>query len=343
MTYKLDLEDQDTSKDLVDSCVYNIVDGDELQIEQVNITTDEPKSLLTMLTKPINDNESTISVIINNESQTSKVIINESNDDLNKCYDTSANNKMKNVAADIKRNQIKTSLNDENIKSKKKKTDNNADNDKPLLIVKNGKVVYICNICDYEADSMAFLLSHRTRTHFDTGSFKCTECLTYHKTAGLLKRHMSLYHDVTHVCKYCDKRFASKLSLDRHVNCTHNITPLEFQCVKCNAYFDTIDKMENHLVVHYINHSSTFSCNHCDRKFSTYAAKNKHIDLEHMVEIECDICHVVLPNKEAMDKHTISVHPPKKKGNQMYACTTCGQYFSSIKDILIHRETHTSK
>lgn len=190
---------------------------------------------------------------------------------------------------------------------------------------------------------MGFLLTHRARVHFDLGTFKCSECPTYYKTAGLLKRHVTLHHDVTYVCKYCERRFSNKQVLDRHVSCHHNITPLEFQCVKCNAYFDTMDKMENHLVVHYTNPSNTFSCNHCNRTFNTYAAKNKHTDLEHMVGIECDICHVVLPNKEAMDKHTNSVHRPKKKPNQMYACTTCGKYFSSIKDILTHRQIHTSK
>lgn len=224
---------------------------------------------------------------------------------------------------------------------KKLKTDN-VDNDKPLLIVKNGKVVYICNQCSFEAESMTMLLSHRTRVHLDMGNYKCSDCPTHYKTPGLLKRHISMHHDMAHVCKYCEKRFSNKQTLDRHINSQHNITPLEFQCVKCNAYFDTMDKMEDHLVVHYTNPSSTFSCNLCDRTFTSYAAKNKHIDLEHMVEIECDICHVVLPTKEAMDKHNISVHQPKKKGNKKYACTTCGKCFSDIKDILNHREIHLS-
>lgn len=60
MTYKLDLEEQDPSSDLVDSCVYNIIDGDELTIEPVN---DVNKSTMSH----INDyecsvTESTISV-----------------------------------------------------------------------------------------------------------------------------------------------------------------------------------------------------------------------------------------------------------------------------------------
>jgi DNA-directed RNA polymerase subunit RPC12/RpoP len=234
-------------------------------------------------------------------------------------------------------------LGSEKNKSKKIKIENDVDTERPLLIVKNGKVVYICGVCNFEAESMGLLLSHRARAHLDNiNSFKCSECPSYFKTPGILKRHTTMHHDATHICKYCDKKFSNKSSLDRHINNHHNNTPLEFQCVKCNAYFDSMDKMEDHLVVHYTSPSSVFSCNHCDRSFTTYAAKNKHIDLEHMFEIECDICHVVLPTKEAMEKHNNSVHQPKKKGNKMYACTKCGKYFSGIKDILNHRETHLS-
>lgn len=34
------MEEQDSSADLFDSCLYNIVDGDELTIEPVNVTVD---------------------------------------------------------------------------------------------------------------------------------------------------------------------------------------------------------------------------------------------------------------------------------------------------------------
>lgn len=232
-------------------------------------------------------------------------------------------------------------MEDEKTIPKKIKTEN-IDDEKPLLIVKNGNIVYICKQCNFEAESMAILISHRTRVHLDAGHYKCSECPSFYRTQGLLKRHTAIHHDMTHACKYCVKRFTNKQSLYRHINCYHNITPLEFQCVKCNAYFDTIDKMEDHLVVHYINPSNTISCNHCDRSFTTLAAKNKHIDLDHMTEVECNICHVILPNKDAMDKHNNSVHQPKKKGNKMYACNTCGKYFSNVKEILSHRETHSS-
>lgn len=233
-----------------------------------------------------------------------------------------------------------SSLNEEKRKVKKIKIEDDIDDEKPSLIVKNGKVVYICSTCDFESDSMTFLANHRARAHLDNiGHYKCPKCPNNYKTPGLLKRHTSMHHN-THFCEHCDKRFSNKQSLERHINTSHKVTPLEFQCVKCNADFDTVDKMEDHLVIHYMDPSSIFTCNHCGRSFTTFAAKNKHIDLEHMIEIECSICHVVLPTKEAMDKHNNSVHQPKKTGNKTYACTTCGKCFTDIKDILNHRKTH---
>ncbi|CAI6353714.1 unnamed protein product [Macrosiphum euphorbiae] len=69
--------------------------------------------------------------------------------------------------------------------------------------------------------------------------------------------------------------------------------------------------MEDHFVVHYASASFKFICDHCDCTFTTYAQK-KHTNLDHLMEIECGICHVVLPTEEAMDKHNNSVHQPKK-------------------------------
>lgn len=57
MTYKLDLEEQDYSTHLGDSCVYSIVDGDVLKIEPVNVTnkvpTDANKSTMNESTNEV--------------------------------------------------------------------------------------------------------------------------------------------------------------------------------------------------------------------------------------------------------------------------------------------------
>lgn len=79
MTYKLDLEEQDSLTDLVDSCVYNIIDGDELTIEPVNISMNSNKNTKTPL---VDENESINSESINcDDSQKQEVTINKSNRD----------------------------------------------------------------------------------------------------------------------------------------------------------------------------------------------------------------------------------------------------------------------
>jgi len=85
MTYKLNLEEQDNTNYLGDSCVFNIVDGDEITIEQVQYNVQNVISP----TLPIKENESIITEeSINDDSQKSKVIINKLND----CQNSKINN-----------------------------------------------------------------------------------------------------------------------------------------------------------------------------------------------------------------------------------------------------------
>lgn len=183
------------------------------------------------------------------------------------------------------------------------------ENEKPLAIVKKDKVLYHCGECNFETETMMHLVSHRARFHSDFDNFKGSDCPTSYKSPGLLKQHISIPRGVkSYLCTYCERRYSTKPSFDSHLKYHQSETPLEFQCVKCNAYFDTIDKMEDHLVVHYASPSNKLRCEHCNYTFLTYAAKNKHNNFEHLIEIECGICHVVLPTEEAMDKHNSSVH-----------------------------------
>lgn len=72
MTYKLDLEEQDSSADIIgDSCVYNIVDGDEITIEQVNVKINKNNS---MTITHIEDNESTITGSVNDKNHKLNII-----------------------------------------------------------------------------------------------------------------------------------------------------------------------------------------------------------------------------------------------------------------------------
>ncbi|XP_050425484.1 zinc finger protein 85-like [Adelges cooleyi] len=326
MTFKLNLEESDDIMDSNGRYVYKIVDADALTIEPVNDTIGKDKNITDIMNSKNDPETVTIQEVLHKNPK----------------INTSASQtvkKSKESAVVIKRELNKIMTSTEELGSTKKQK-LNGDIMKPVLVVKNGKVMYYCNLCSYEAESMNTLISHRTRVHTDH-NHKCSECSSSFKSPGLLRRHSITHSEMVFKCKFCDKRFAQNQTLERHINTMHNNSEsLEFQCVKCNAYFETLDEMEDHLVVHYINPSNSFSCSYCKRSFNSYLAMNKHIDVEHVVKVECSICHMVLPTKEAMEKHNVSVHKPKTNGNKKYECTKCKKCFHGLKDILNHRKTH---
>jgi len=82
------LEEQDSSADLFDSCLYNIVDGDELTIEPVNVTVDTNSKS----TVHVNENASTIKEIMNNDKKESDDIAKKLNGNLNSHEGSTTNN-----------------------------------------------------------------------------------------------------------------------------------------------------------------------------------------------------------------------------------------------------------
>lgn len=83
MTYKLNLEEQDNTYDIGDSCVFNIVDGDEIIIEQVQYNVQNAIcSNKSNSTSPVGKNENIIiTKLINDDNQKSKT--NELKENLN--------------------------------------------------------------------------------------------------------------------------------------------------------------------------------------------------------------------------------------------------------------------
>ena len=80
------MEEQDSSADLFDSCLYNIVDGDELTIEPVTV---DPKSTPTV---HIDENASTMKEIMNNDNKKSNIIVKKLNGNLNSYQGSKTNN-----------------------------------------------------------------------------------------------------------------------------------------------------------------------------------------------------------------------------------------------------------
>lgn len=76
MRFELNLEEQDSTH-LGDSCVYNIIDGDELKIEPVNVANDETETITVSIdenngTTILSDDENIITATINDDGKKTK-------------------------------------------------------------------------------------------------------------------------------------------------------------------------------------------------------------------------------------------------------------------------------
>lgn len=100
MTYKLDLKDQDPSADLVNSCIYNIIDGDELTIERVSNNKCE-----TTITIEECDTTATDSISVNCD-KTSDTISNKLNVNLTNHQEIKTNNVSIDTILDFKIYQL---------------------------------------------------------------------------------------------------------------------------------------------------------------------------------------------------------------------------------------------
>ncbi|XP_025116077.1 uncharacterized protein LOC112577248 isoform X2 [Pomacea canaliculata] len=89
-----------------------------------------------------------------------------------------------------------------------------------------GEKCYKCDECDYAACSQRHLESH-ILTHSGEKPFECDECEHAFRQKQLLKRHKNLHHtvdyqpppprDKNHDCTACDKSFAHRGNLMRHM------------------------------------------------------------------------------------------------------------------------------
>lgn len=112
-----------------------------------------------------------------------------------------------------------------------------------------------------------------------------------------------------YVCTFpgCNKRFKAQGVYNHHLN-THG-TEKKYKCPHCPKSFKTSVQLAGHKNTH----TKPFSCNFCQRVFSSlYAAKN-HIATHQKgggsLKFECQICGVTYARSHALNDHVKAQHP----------------------------------
>ena len=156
---------------------------------------------------------------------------------------------------------------------------------------------HLCAICDYATN------------------FK--DCLTDHLFVHGMGKRLK--------CDQCDKDFATKRNLTRHIQSIHEAKE-KFSCQSCQQKYTTKDGLKKHILR--IHQAKTIPCDECKKMFRTRELLNKHKQSVHVLKyFKCCQCNTRFKNKGDMKKHVRSIHEKEK-----FSCNVC--------DFVGHRKDH---
>ncbi|GLH03136.1 Krueppel homolog 1 [Gryllus bimaculatus] len=165
-----------------------------------------------------------------------------------------------------------------------------------------------------------------------------------------------------YVCSFCQKRFASKASVDTHQLRAHNVnSDSALSCSKCGKLFTRRSALDVHLRIH--SSDKPFQCEHCGKSFTQKVSRDIHI-AKHTgkYNYRCSVCPKAFASQAKLNSHsfvhktprftcelcghgfvrqdTLIVHQRSHKSERPFQCSVCSQTFTSQSRLLSHNEIH---
>ena len=211
---------------------------------------------------------------------------------------------------------------------------------------------FACDVCNKTFSLKSSLGKHKTAIHGSKESkkFKCLVCGKAFNFKDRLKTHLKYVHSKVRPiackfeCEHCQKRFASKGSLQRHYEVHGTIDDKIFNCISCGKIFMSQSKLTQHRKVHL--KVTPYICQHgCGSSFKSQGYKSKHelsCILNKNRELHpCPVCDKVLAHKSSLYKHKITVHD-MTVNDKKFQCEICGKRFNFKDRLKTHYLVHSS-
>lgn len=146
--------------------------------------------------------------------------------------------------------------------------------------------------------------------------YQCSECEKTFTDGLMLISHLEEHgreeqEKKRKTCPKCQRVFASKSDVERHMK-THGETKVkEISCPKCPSTFSTLSELEEHQVFHDLKRS--FSCKVCHLRFRTKIALCEHFSKEHPEDaFHCRFCNKAYSQKKSLYRHYSQCHRNEK-------------------------------
>ena len=147
---------------------------------------------------------------------------------------------------------------------------------------------------------------------------KCSKCEKYFANKWVLDRHIkSLHEGITHACNYdqCYHEYTEAKALKNHIRSVHE--GIKIPCKQCDKQFNTKNLLNIH--AKNVHEGIKHQCNYCDSQFTLASSLTIHIQSVHKgVTYNCDQCDYKALLNQRLKEHIQSIHE-----GVTYDCDQC--------------------
>ncbi|XP_052840763.1 zinc finger protein 2 [Drosophila gunungcola] len=150
-------------------------------------------------------------------------------------------------------------------------------------VVHSTNLPFPCQHCPRSFSTASKLARHLV-AHAGKRAYPCKYCPKSYLLSHHLSRHLRMHtqtSDAMFVCSECKKSFTSYNSLLEHASVHANAT---LKCPMCREQIEDIDSVDAHMEQH--KESERFACEFCDHIFLTQNCLQKHIEDDHVIDME---------------------------------------------------------
>lgn len=201
----------------------------------------------------------------------------------------------------------------------------------------------ICEVCGKSLASAFGLDQHLKTVHATKKRFPCPLCpRSFHKSSVFRRHDRNVHQGLRdYPCDICNESFCNLQAVKMHKKSYHSSEVLEkiFECKICEKNFALKCNLRKHIQA--VHDEPTFECSKCPMKFTRRLYLLDHQEKHETLEFACDHCTRSFRNKGPLNQHLKKVHIKIK---ETFSCEPCGLTFRCKRKARDHNlRQHTAK